>query len=202
MTFGDFVEVYMKDLNPRLKENTIHTKENIIYNQIVPYFENKKINNIKPNHIVEWQNEMLAFRSKSGEPYSPCYLKTLHNQLSAIFNHAVRYYELKTNPAKLAGSMGKEKGKEIKFWTKEEYLKFSEALNDRDLVFHAFEILYWCGLRIGELLALTPSDFDFEKSTIKIDKSYQRLKCKDIITTPKTEKSNRTVKMPSFLKKK
>ena len=61
---------------------------------------------------------------------------------------------------------------------------------------YAFEILYWCGIREGELLALTPADFDFEKKTLRINKSYQRLQGKDVITTPKTKKSNRVIQMP------
>lgn len=69
----------------------------------------------------------------------------------------------------------------------------------KDGVFQAFEMLYWCGIRLGEMLALTPSDFDFEKKTVRINKSYQRLHGKDIITDPKTAKSNRVVQMPDFL---
>ena len=64
---------------------------------------------------------------------------------------------------------------------------------------YAFEMLYWCGIREGELLALTPADFDFEKGTVTISKSYQRLNQQDIVTSPKTEKSNRTIVMPQFL---
>ena len=61
------------------------------------------------------------------------------------------------------GSMGKEKHREMLFWTKEEYLKFADAMMDKPVSFYAFEMLYWCGIREGELLALTPADFDFEK---------------------------------------
>ena len=60
-------------------------------------------------------------------------------------------------------------------------------------------MLYWCGIREGELLALSASDFDFTNSTVTISKSYQRLKGQDVITTPKTKKSNRVIKMPQFL---
>ena len=70
---------------------------------------------------------------------------------------------------------------------------------DKPLSYYAFEMLYWCGIREGELLALTPADFDFEVGTVKISKSYQRLHGEDVITTPKTKKSNRTIKMPNFL---
>ena len=83
----------------RLKENTWHTKEHIICTKLLPYFAKRKMNSIQPKDIIAWQNEMIKCRDKSGEAYSPVYLKTLHNQLSAIFNHAVKFYGLKDNPA-------------------------------------------------------------------------------------------------------
>ena len=95
--------------------------------------------------------------------------------------------------------MGKEKTKEMLFWTKPEYLSFSQAMMDKPVSYYAFETLYWCGLRLGELLALTTEDFNFEKQTIRINKSYQRIDCEDVITDPKTPRSNRTVQMPDFL---
>ena len=70
---------------------------------------------------------------------------------------------------------------------------------DKPLSYYAFELLYWCGIREGELLALTPADFDFRNETLRINKSYQRLNGKDVITPPKTKQSNRIIKMPKFL---
>ena len=70
---------------------------------------------------------------------------------------------------------------------------------DKPQSFYAFEMLYWTGARLGEVLALTAEDFDFMKNTVRINKSYQRLEGKDLITTPKTPKSNRIIKMPKFL---
>ena len=70
---------------------------------------------------------------------------------------------------------------------------------DKPISYYAFQMLYWTGIREGELLALTPADFDFEKGTVKISKTYQRIKGEDMITSPKTKKSNRTVQMPDFL---
>ena len=75
------------------------------------------------------------------------------------------------------------------FWTKEQYLKFAEVMMDKPLSFYAFEMLYWCGIREGELLALTPADFDFEKRTVTINKSYQRLNGQDLITTQKPKRA-------------
>ena len=95
--------------------------------------------------------------------------------------------------------MGKKKTREMLFWTKEEYLKFADAMMDKPMSYYAFEMLYWTGIREGELLALTPADFDFEKRTVTINKSFQHLNGRDIITSPKTEKSNRTIQLPKFL---
>ena len=199
MSFANFVEHYTEDVKTRIKENTWATKDHIIRTKLLPYFGKLKMSNITAQQIITWQNELLNHKDENGKPYSPVYLKTVHNQLSAIFNHAVRYYNLRENPCKKAGSMGKKKNREMLFWTKEEYLKFANAMMDKPLSFYAFEMLYWCGIREGELLALTPADFDFKKGTVTINKSYQRLNRQDVITTPKTEKSNRTIKMPQFL---
>ena len=199
MSFEAFTELYINDVKNRLKENTWLTKEHIIRTKILPYFEKLKISEISTKEIIAWQNEMLAYRDEKKKPYSQTYLKTLHNQLSAIFNHAVRYYELRSNPAAKVGNMGSEEHKEMLFWTKEEYKKFSFEMMDKPVSFYAFEMLYWCGIREGELLALTPADFNFDKETVTINKSYQRLKGQDVITSPKTKKSNRTIKMPQFL---
>ncbi|MBS5197238.1 MAG: Arm DNA-binding domain-containing protein, partial [Clostridiales bacterium] len=157
MSFEAFTELYIRDMKSRLKENTWLTKEHIIRTKILPYFGKLKISEISTKEVIAWQNEMLAYRDEKKKPYSQTYLKTLHNQLSAIFNHAVRYYELRSNPAAKAGNMGSEEHK------------------------------------------LTAADFDFEKETVRINKSYQRLQGEDVITTPKTKKSNRIIKMPKFL---
>ena len=199
MTFESFVSRYREDKEGRIKENTWEMKNHIIDKKLLPYFGRLKISSITPQQIITWQNELLNYKDENGKSYSPVYLKTIHNQLSAIFNHAVRYYNLKENPCVKAGSMGKKKNREMLFWTKEEYLKFADAMMDKPLSFYAFEMLYWCGIREGEMLALTPTDFDFQKGTVTINKSYQRLKGRDVITTPKTEKSNRTILMPGFL---
>ena len=175
MYFEDFVDLYLNDIKSRIKYNTWLTKKHIVEKKILPYFSKKKLQEIKPSDIRQWQNTMMNYRNKQGEGYSQVYLKTIHNQLSAILNHAVNFYDLKSNAARKAGSMGKERTKEMLFWTKEEYMKFIEAVADKPISFYAFEILYWCGMRMGELLALTPADFDFQACTIRINKSYQRL---------------------------
>ena len=120
MTFEAFYELYKKNLQDRLKKNTWKMKTSVIESKILPYFKKKRMCDIKPRDIVAWQNVMLKACDDNGEPYSPVYLKTIHNQLSAIFNHAVKFYELESNPAAKVGNMGKEKTHEMLFWTKAE----------------------------------------------------------------------------------
>ena len=193
MKFEDFWKMYCADMETRLREHTMRTKKYIVELKILPYFGNKRVNDITAADIRQWQNELI----KMG--YSPTYLKTINNQLSAIFNYAVRYYDLKNNPCAKAGSMGKSKAEEMDFWTGEEFRKFIDSVMNKRLSYMAFMTLYWTGMRLGELLALNPNDVDLEKRTISITKSYQRLGKKDVITPPKTPKSKRVITIPEFL---
>ena len=193
MKFEEFWKMYCADMETRLREHTMRTKKYIVELKILPYFGKKRVNDITAADIRQWQNELI----KKG--YSPTYLKTINNQLSAIFNYAVRYYDLKSNPCAKAGSMGKSKAEEMDFWTGEEFTKFIDSVMNKRLSYMAFMTLYWTGMRLGELLALTPKDIDLEKRTISITKSYQRLDKKDVITPPKTPKSKRVITIPEFL---
>ena len=200
MSFTEFVSIYTEERFPRLKESTCATKENIIQTHIIPYFGNKKINEITSTDIIRWQNQLLnSINPKTGKPYTKSYLKTLHNQINAILNHACKFYKLSQNPASIVGNMGNESDIEMLFWTLEEYRKFADEMMDEPIPYYAFQLLYWLGIREGEMLALTKSDFDFKKKTLSISKTFQIVKGKELITSPKTVKSNRTIVIPDFL---
>lgn len=193
MKFEDFLKMYYEDMGTRLREHTMRTKKYIIDLKILPYFGQKPMNDIKAADIRMWQNTLIK------QKYAATYLKTIHNQLSAVFNYAVKYYDLPNNPCAKAGSIGKSHAEEMNFWTKDEFMHFIDCMMDKRHSYIAFMVLYWTGMRMGELLALTPADIDFENRTISITKSYQRLGSKDVITPPKTPKSKRKVTIPEFL---
>ena len=197
--FGNFLEIYYKDMDVRLREHTMYTKRYIIDLKIRPYFEKKILSEITVADVRAWQNELLMYKDKNGKGYSQTYLKTINCQLTAIFNYAIRYYNLQDNPCRKAGAIGKSKGEPKDFWMPEEFNDFLETVSDKPETRMAFLILYWTGMRIGELLALTYDDINLEEKTISITKSYQRLKGKDVITQPKTPKSIRIITMPDFL---
>ncbi len=131
--------------------------------------------------------------------YSQTYLKKISTELNSIINYAKRFYDLNTNPCGKAGTIGKAKAEEMDYWTYDEYIAFSEGVKDKSLSYICFEVLYWTGMREGELLALSPTDIDLDNKIISINRTYQRIGGKDVFTSPKTRKSKRKIPIPDFL---
>lgn len=205
MTLGALHDLYMNDCRLRLRASTCKDKETIFQRHILPYFKDKAINSISPADVRAWQNQLLNLKkgkqAEEGPPqgYAATYLKTVNIQLSALMNYAVKYYNLSKNPVTLAGSMGKAKAHTMDFWTLEEFRQFIAAVPPHSMDYAAFSVLFWTGIRRGELLALTAADFDAQAATLRINKSYTRVNGVEMITDPKTSKSRRTVDLPPFL---
>lgn len=200
MTFENFVKIYNEDMKHRLREHTFIQKQYVIDKKLLPFFGKIPVSQITPAHVRKWQNCLMAYRDENDKPYSETYLRTINNQLSAIMNYAVRYYNLRENPCRKAGSIGKSHADEMQFWTTDEFKKFLEKISDKPQARAGFLILYYTGLRIGELLALEYGDIDFKGCTINVNKSYQHINGKDVVTPPKTPKSVRIVSIPEFLR--
>lgn len=192
ITFQEFVSIYQEDMAARLKPSTLSCKKRIIRDKILPYFGPLPMCRITVQHVRRWQAIILK------QNYSPAHQQLIDMQLSAILNYGERYYGF-PNPCKKAGHIGKRNAREMSFWTLEEYERFLSVFANDAEAFTAFEILYWTGLRHGELLALTVSDIDLEQGFIDVNKSWAHIDGKDVITTPKTPKSVRTVGIPPFL---
>lgn len=195
MTFASLVELYMADCKSRLKPTTYTNKQFLIDSKLLPFFKAMPLNTIIPATIRKWQGELLT----DPKGYSQTYLKTVNNQASAIFNFAVKYYQLGSNPCRVAGSMGKKNADSMQFWTVDEFNQFIAMLEDRPTSKVIFEVLFWTGIRSGELLALTLKDFDLINNTLSISKNYARHEGEDLIMEPKTPKSKRTITLPLFL---
>lgn len=193
MKFSDFLDLYYKDMENRLREYTIRTKKYIVDQKILPYFGEKAMNEITAPDIRKWQNLLMQ------QGYSATYLRTINNQLAAVFNYAVKYYDLKSNPCSKAGSIGKSKADKVEFWTKQEFMDFIQFIDHDSEAYVIFMLLYWTGMRVGEVLALNIEDIDFSNGVISVSKSYQRIKQRDVITSPKTPKGKRKIKIPLFL---
>ena len=195
MTLNDFWEIYKEDMEKRLRKTTMKQKEYVMKDKVLPYFGNRSINEITPAQIRKWQGEMMD------RGFKPTYLKTINNQLSSIMNYAVNFYDLRSNPCRRAGSMGKSKADERPYWTLDEFRKFADAVIDKQDAWVGFQILFWTGIRLGELLALTVSDIDFEAGTLRVDESFARIDKEDLITEPKTPSSIRIITIHEELQK-
>lgn len=148
--FGNFLEIYYKDMDVRLREHTMYTKRYIIDLKIRPYFEKKILSEITVADVRAWQNELLSYKDKNGKGYSQTYLKTINCQLTAIFNYAIRYYNLQDNPCRKAGAIGNSKGEPKDFWMQDEFNEFLETMKDKPEARMGFLLLYWTGMRIGD----------------------------------------------------
>ena len=195
MTFQNLYEIYMEDMAARLKQSTLLTKKAVLQTHILPFFGSKPINEIKASDVRRWQAKLMS----SPNNYSQTYLKKINTELNSIINYAKRFYDLNTNPCGKAGTIGKAKAEEMDYWTYDEYIAFREGVKDKPLSYICIEVLYWTGMREGELLALSPVDIDLDNKTISINRTYQRIEGKDVFTSPKTRKSKRKIPIPDFL---
>lgn len=194
MKLSEFMEIYFEDKQNELKERTIKNKKYMMEQHITPYFGDRMMSEITASQIIQWQNEMQT------KGFSESYLRMIQNQLTSLFTHASRVYDLQANPCKKVKRMGSSDSRSLNFWTTEEYQMFIQTMDPGTRYYIIFEILFWTGCRIGELLALTRGDVDFDRNQISITKTYYRTGRQDVITEPKTKQSVRVVEIPEFLK--
>ena len=193
MSFASFLDEYKENMYSDLRDSTIATKTHMIELHILPYFKDKSISSITALDIKRWQKEIKK------KNYSDTYLWSINTQLNAIFNHAMKFYKLSYNPCKGAGFMGKSKSGNMGIWSQDEMEQFLEAVKDKPVIYYAFFLMYWTGLRVGELLALNINDIDMESGVLSVTKSLNRVKSEDIISEPKTESSIREIPLPEFV---
>lgn len=144
MKLSDFIEVYFADKQNELKERTIKNKKYMMQQHIVPYFGNQMMSEIKASQIIQWQNEI----QKKG--YSDSYLRMIQNQLTSLFTHAAKIYDLPVNPCKKVKRMGNLDSRSLNFWTLEEYKQFIQTMEPGARYYLMFEVLFWTGCRIGD----------------------------------------------------
>ena len=195
--FGALIDLYYKDAELRLKPTTIYATKSLVNKWIRPYLKDLPISDITVATVRSWQNHILNYRDDKGNPLAPSFMHSISIQLSTIMNFAVKNYGLVSNPCTIAGAIGKQKPREMDFWTHEEYNKFRSCENHEHYRV-AFDVLFYCGLRCGELLALMPEDFS-DDLMLRINKNYAQFNGQHLILTPKTESSERTISIPEFL---
>lgn len=107
------------------------------------------------------------------------------NQLSAIMNYAMVYYKLQKNPCRAVGSIGKANADAMKIWILDQFEQFI-GYENKSAWRLAFNVLFWSGIREGELLALTRNDFFYNGDVyrLNIDKNFEVVRSTQYILTP------------------
>ena len=197
----DFIsEIYLPHIKQIVKLSSFNQYVSVIKNHIIESLGEYKLNELNDRVVIEWQNNLLKQNTPYGELLEPTTLHEINCKLSSILNYADKCYSLKNNPISTVKAIGTCRGTtEMKFWTVEQYKKVRELLKEDYVHYCAIEILFWAGLRRGELMALTKSDIDFENRTITVDKTFKKKKYEVYITSPKTKSSYRKVSIPKFL---
>ena len=158
--------------------------------------------------IREWQNEMLEKKNENGKPFSENSKANIYAALKSLFNWAAKYQGLNENPCKNLGAFGSKKNRsEMKIWSVGDFEKFIDFLESKNKEKNGkysdaiiiFKVLFWTGLRIGEVLALTFDDINLEEKFIDVNKTISRINKKEYVTTPKTLGSIRKVLLPEIL---
>ena len=195
MKFASIAKIYLDDCKKRVKYSTYVTKKSIMQKYIIPFFEDITLDKIMPANIRQWQSWIL----ENNVTKTNHYLRNINNQLSSIFNFAQKYYDLDKNPVKICGAIGNEKHKKILFWTLAEFKQFVRVLDNEEPLYTIYNLLFWTGIRRGELLALRPKDFNFAEKTLSITRNLVFVNSRPHLNTPKTDSSKRVINIPDFM---
>lgn len=203
---------YSEYIENNLKASSVRKNKDNYNLHIRPFLGNKKIFELNSKDILDFHDYLnsktnsiktTAAKRVSGKYYlSTSFKRQIHITLVAILNFGCKYYNLDKNIASIVGNFKNAKGSkknELNFLTQDEFNLFINFEQDKKYN-DFFTILFYTGMRRGELLALTFDDIDFEKNEIYINKSINP-KNGIIATNPKTNKSNRTIKMLNIVKK-
>lgn len=192
-TFGTIAQQYIEENTPRRRYNTIKTYTTAL-KHILPTFEGVPIGSITEQSIIRWQNDIIE------KGFSDVYSNKIDTVFRTIYKFGAKRCKIPFSPFEDVKKIGKASSKSLHFWTYDQYQAFICHI-ENPVQKTAFDVLYYCGLRIGELFALTAADVDLENQMIHITKSLQRVKKEDIITPPKSEKGIRDITIPNSLTK-
>lgn len=198
MTIEHFViEWENKYAHKELSETTLSNYLTHIKNHILPAIGHKRIDQIKPIHIINLLDQMkrtdnsdvpLAVRTKQD-----CYL-TLRN----IFERAIEWQIIKSNPVKDVKKPRIMNEKEVTVYDEEEVEALFSSVENEPFHWRMFLTLALAaGLRRSESLGLEWSKVDLEKGTVDITQVIVKGRKGPLIKGPKSKRSKRIISLPS-----
>ena len=192
MTFRSLTELYLEDCKLRRKPNSYACHRKQIERSVLPYFADTPAKDITVVMVRKWQNETLLPRFKAST------IRTYNRHLASIMYFGMRCYGLKENPVALAGAIripDREKDVQtVRFWTREQFERFLSSIKN-PAQHLAYNMLFWTGMRNGELLGLRICDIDIGQRKIRIEQNKVGIPGEGrwILQTPKTRHSRRVI---------
>ena len=199
MKFSDLVNLYLQDKRASVKYSTYISQESIIRKWITPYFSDRPVNSITPAEIRQWQIEIKDIQTLQGGQLKTQTMLSIVRLMASLFNFCMKYHDLSDNPVHKAGCIAGKPEKRLNFWTKEQFDRFMDTFEKDDPYYTIFTILYYTGMRKGELQALEAQDIDLANGIIRVSKTFSSFGGQHLVTPPKTSKSNRDIYIPRFL---
>lgn len=188
-TFGDAVAAWRSAVAPNLSPATVRQRESYLRKHIVPKFGDAAPHSLTVSAIQQFATDLRKTLSR----------KTVINVLGTIFvilDYARRCGTLVSKVSFSDIQLGTETSEpKVAFFTREQAARIIAASSEPYKTM--FAVAWVTGLRAGELLALGTADLDFERKTIRVDKSADDNTRQ--IRQPKTKKSTATLPMPSAL---
>lgn len=145
---------------------------------------------------VAWEKKAakLAEEDKPAPPvetYTPKSVRNAHGLLSSMLSTLEETGHVKKNLAK-GLDLPKDPPKESReIFTRDEWRRFYEAMQDDYKLFSAFLLL--TGARIGEATAVRVKDFDFTAQSVRIAQAWKKAEKGVVLGVPKTRRSVRTI---------
>lgn len=191
--FKDLVNRFLADQRNRNQTSTVEGKERNLRNYILPYFEDKTLEQIDKKFVLSWASEINSIKHLSNRTKND-----ITGLLKFIFAFGDIELDIPKNPTRAIRALP-ERSKKYRILTRDEFKKVMTHISQEDeeeflwLVF--FSVLFNSGARRGEIQALKFSDLNFESKMIRIDKTYssKHKNKNEPLKHPKTESSVRTI---------
>ncbi|GAB3065586.1 tyrosine-type recombinase/integrase [Salinicoccus sesuvii] len=188
LPFDALAEEYKAWYKERRKPSSYKTLETHLNTHLAPYFKQMNVHEMTTRDVLDYQRHMLD------KDLSASYIKKNIVFLGAIVKHGVKFHELRNNVVSIVGNIEKVDKIVRNYWTMEEFETYYGSLED---VMHKaiFRTLFYSGIRLGELRALTWLDVNFTRNYLNINKTNY----KGIVDDPKSTASIRLVFLPDHV---
>ncbi|HDU1020834.1 TPA: site-specific integrase [Listeria monocytogenes] len=209
ITFEEFYKVrFVRWYEKQVKRQTYENAQFIFEKKLI-YFYKMRLRDIQGQDIEEWMHELsqTATRNSRGKDeistLSKSYINRLFGHVKIVLNRAVKEGLIERNPVESVSLFPKE-NKKVEFWEVEEFKQVMAVIPNHSIQSQhrkiMYEMLFYTGIRIGELQALTWENVNFEKNQITIEQTliYQT-KNDWYLSTPKSNKAYRTIGIGSNL---